>query len=161
MRKSSIHGATELSGQWKNGLIFRMTVRPCFSVVESWLMVGVEHGKRAKFKVWKPSPEEKAAIERSDPIRCHCTSEGFHLSTYTDTSSRLYPVRSDPPPPQPLTNMFPFRNSPSILPQPTPQTILSQRGPFQAHMRSPAGEQDGERGSGGWLGGGYWRMYGM
>ncbi|KAJ9110052.1 hypothetical protein QFC20_003126 [Naganishia adeliensis] len=39
-----------------------------------------EHGKRSKFKVWKPSPEEKAAIERSDPIRCHSIRPLLNLS---------------------------------------------------------------------------------
>lgn len=41
----------------------------------------VENGKRAKFKVWKPLPEEKTLIERSEPIRCHCTSPLFSRVT--------------------------------------------------------------------------------
>lgn len=43
----------------------------------------LEHGKRVKFKVWKPTPEEKAVLDKATPVRCHCTSPSLFSRTPT------------------------------------------------------------------------------
>ncbi|KAI5454455.1 hypothetical protein NCC49_004507 [Naganishia albida] len=62
----------EIIDTWRNRALRTMEERSDISLDE--------HGKRVKFKVWKPTPEEKAAIERSDPIRCHSIRPLLNLS---------------------------------------------------------------------------------
>ncbi|GHJ84852.1 hypothetical protein NliqN6_1254 [Naganishia liquefaciens] len=62
----------EIIDTWRNRALRTMEERSDISVDE--------HGKRVKFKVWKPTPEEKAVLNRSTPVRCHSIRPLLNLS---------------------------------------------------------------------------------